>query len=257
MQVKNIECQIAQAQLRRYLTGEEMPQALVTDLEAHLKNCPDCKGAAQQQRESLSGVLSAKIMGNATPEREIQEKGSAIPKRFVRRPEPAQERPVLAKAAVQTPLDILDSPDEEYAAKKPVKKPTNLKTIGYSVGLAVVLVLMSTVFKDPTSLFGPRASNNPQDTPPVESSTASTQQSPVTTNSNVVTPPIDAGSDTSQEGPTSEAGAEATGAPETTDAPAGGNDIIIADAAGTKIEPPKTSSEPANGTIKVYPPAKN
>ena len=28
MQVKNIECQIAQAQLRRYLTGEEMPNTI-------------------------------------------------------------------------------------------------------------------------------------------------------------------------------------------------------------------------------------
>ena len=159
MQVKNIECQIAQAQLRRYLTGDEMPNNVVSELETHLKHCPECMDAAQTLRESLKGVLSRKIAGK--PEPKLPE---PAPRRtespVVQTEEPA---PAATHAVVQTPADILGQPDSDF---KPtyVKKGSNMKTLAYSGALALVLVLMSTVFKDPTKLFGPRASSIVPDT---------------------------------------------------------------------------------------------
>ena len=163
MQVKNIECQIAQAQLRRYLTGEEMPNAIVGDLETHLKLCPECMDAAQTLRESLRGALSSKITGKPEPQ------------------QPKPERKAIAQAVatgmaavqtqVQTPADLLSAPDSDFKPAKPKRKSSNTKTLFYSGALALVLILMSTIFKDPTALFGPRAYDSHKDTPPATTTT--------------------------------------------------------------------------------------
>lgn len=283
MQVKNIECQIAQAQMRRYLTGEEMPQALVSDLEAHLKNCPECMAQAQSQRESLSGILAAKIMGNSSAPAKSEAKGSAIPNRYVKRPAPERSAVLTAptKAAVQTPLDIIDTPDELYAAKKKVKKKANYKTVAYSIGLAALLVLMSTVFKDPTALFGAKASELKKDTPPQESSAADTGKTqensktvatppPVTedstdqnTEDSSVTDqdPVDTGKDVALTAPAADKSSTTSGADQDSTGrkvvPVGKDDIIVADSAdGTTVEGPAPKKAPGNSTLKVYPPAK-
>ena len=274
MQVKNIECQIAQAQMRRYLTGEEMPQELVGDLEAHLKNCPDCMAQAQHQRESLSGVLAAKIMGKSSAPAVQAGKGSTIPNRFVKRPAPASKAVLTmpAKAAVQTPLDIIDSPDEQYLTKKKTKKIANFKTIAYSIGLAAMLVLMSTVFKDPTALFGAKASELKKDTPPKESSVADAGKTQTDDTIGSATP-SDTGASESQD---TEEGTGTIQAPPATNkaveeaAPAadqnptgrkvvqvGKGDLIIADTEdGTTVEGPAPKKKTGNSTLKVYPPAK-
>lgn len=285
MQVKNIECQIAQAQLRRYLTGEEMPKGLVGDLEAHIKNCNECMAAAQHQRESLSGVLASKIMGKSPVPLDSTGGANAVIKKYTQKRETKQTVVPFepAKAAVQTPLDILDTPDEHFASKikkKKISKPSNVKTIAYSVGLAVLLVLMSTVFKDPTSLFGPRASANKQDTPPVESSEPVTKNPKAGTNA-IVTPPAttentedtEANTDSSTDESTVDTTEATSEKPVSTSKPVekkpaisnsstqtgntvkiGANDIIVADESGATVE--KTTKKPSGGGIKVYPPAK-
>lgn len=263
MQVKNIECQIAQAQLRRYLTGEEMPSAIVTDLETHLRHCPECMAAAQTLRESLKGVLSGKITGR--PE---------TPK-----PEPARaiaEAAASGQAAVQTPADLLDAPDSDFKPKKAPKK-SNLRTLLYTSALAILLVLMSTVFKDPTTLFGPRASSTVKDTPPAAANDAPTStDAPIdsaVTNTAVATE--------LSEPPATEPTVPPTGGTTTAPVAAEGpgrletDGLIVADGAtGTKqvsTDPPKQQPKPRPkaspkkrptggksgvGTIRVYPPDK-
>ena len=260
MQVKNVECQIAQAQMRRYLAGEEMPQAIVSDLEAHLKGCADCMAAAQLERQSLASVLTNRITGQSRKPASPGAPAPQSPIPFATKLAPKKLQP--GKAAIQAPADILDTPDEQYAPK-PKKRPINLKTVAYSLGLALILVLMSTVMKDPTAIFGPRASEPNTDTPQIVADPAET------------TPPTDTTDAATNSQPTADTGngtSEAASSPKPADTPAAtidsdlpskpmlGNRIIIADSEkGTRVvqEPKKGSGEPGNGTIKVYPPEKN
>ena len=116
MKVQNIECQLAQVQLKRYLAGEELPGELLTDLETHLEDCTECREAAKKQRAAA---------------------------------EPSAEQPKLKLA--------------EEAAEKPARAKVDLsglknsKTLLLSGALAVVLIAMSTVLRDPTKLFGAKA----------------------------------------------------------------------------------------------------
>ena len=278
MQVKNIECQIAQAQLRRYLTGEDMPNVVVGELETHLKNCPECMDAAQTLRESLKGVLSRKISGKPEPKvvapvaKRLEE---PVLKQLAQREEPA---PAVSHAVVQTPADVLNQPDSDFKPTN-IKKGSNMKTLAYSGALALVLVLMSTVFKNPTTLFGPRASSIVPDTltvadhsttddkptneeKPAETDTAEPPAGPAEAN---VAPVTD---DAKTSGPEPSAGAALPLGPLKT------NGLIVADSvtgtnkvdtAPPKKEPkpqPRTSprkssgSKSGVGTLKVYPPDK-
>jgi len=264
MQVANIECQIAQAQLRRYLTGEDMPNAVVNELETHLRNCPDCMSAAQTTRESLRGVLSSKITG----------KPIAVVKEPIRR-EPKQEARIAeavesGHAAVQTPADVFDAPDDQFKHTAP-KKNSNVKTLAYSIGLALILVLMSTVFRDPTALFGPRASSITPDTPQVATNNETTPTEQPTENAatDVTEPPVTEPVTTP---PTNE---KPIPDPNTATKPFATDGLIVADGVSgettvekippksepkpqPKVQPKRTNKKPASkpgvGTVKVYPP---
>lgn len=260
MQVKNIECQIAQAQLRRYLTGEEMPNTIVTDLETHLRHCPECMAAAQSLRESLKGVLNGKVTGKPVPE---------VPQA---RPQPKAQAPT--QALVQTPADFLDQPDSEFKPAKAPKKST-MKTLAYSGALAVLLVLMSTVFKDPTTLFGPKANDSKKDTPPAVESTAPSTTTDTERETEPKTEPTQPETNVTES--TTDQVATNTNMPETSK-PLETSGLIVAGGSGTteikaeapKKEQPKPQPKPTAkkkpaarkqggsgvGTIRVYPPAK-
>lgn len=122
MQVQNIECQLAQVQLKRYLTGEELPGELLTDLETHLEECAECREAAKQQRVKATTSAPA---------------------------EAAETRPKL------TLQDILA--EKPSRAKFDLSGLKNSKTLVLSGALALVLIAMSTVLRDPTKLFGAKA----------------------------------------------------------------------------------------------------
>jgi hypothetical protein len=264
MQVANIECQIAQAQLRRYLTGEEMPTSIVSDLETHLRHCPDCMAAAQSLRESLKGVLQAKVTGKPVPKVELPKVPAT---EGVREDAGPQHAPT--KAVVESPADILDAPDSQFRPKKAVNK-SQIKTLLYSSALAVLLILMSTVFKDPTTLFGPRASSVKKDTPPVAetSATEPVKKEPSAKDEGPKTGPQQPAT---VEPPVTEP--DTTGAKATATKPLQTDGIIVADGvSGTqtiKTEPPKQDAKPqpksqpkkntarrtgGGSTIKVYPP---
>lgn len=137
MQVQNIECHLAQVQLKRYLAGDEMPDELLADLVGHIKRCKECTQAAEQHKESLADMLNchaARPAGDG-----LMAKIAAGGKALVTPRDPSGERSPL----IQSP-----------------------KTLILSGALALTLIVMSTVMRDPTALFGPRASEVQQDTPP-------------------------------------------------------------------------------------------
>ena len=125
MQLKNLECQLAMAQLKRYLGGSKLSEEALEALEAHLVECPQCQMAVQLQ----------------------QQKPSDTPKT------------TLTHAVVETPAP---TPAPELTPEKPrftmpkIGWRGNGKTLTLSVSLAAVLITMSALASDPTKLFGER-----------------------------------------------------------------------------------------------------
>lgn len=265
MQVQNIECQLAQAQMRRFLTGEAMPDELVDDLEGHLKACPECMADANRQRSALNAMLTDKITGK-TPAAKVSVKAKlpGVTGRFVRR-KSGSSTTVADQAVVEptlrTPRDVLNAPDRQFEPKTKSKskiKSSSAKTLVYSLGLAVVLVLMSTVFKDPTRLFGPKANEAQGNSPPAVQ--AEDNSSEPVKNGGTAEPAGDDATSDSAATDLPEATSNSPAAAEGSDdiGPFFGGEVIIADSITgqetVKSPPPKPKPTEGSGTIKVYQP---
>jgi hypothetical protein len=135
MQSENLECQIAQAQMGRYLGGEGLSQEAITELETHVRGCAGCKDAIQARRRALESVLSLPTIED-------------FPARTV-------------KAAVQ-PAGM---PWVDAIRRMPTAKPETgetgskkkWRTPVMTAALAGVLILMTNYSKEPTRVFGDRA----------------------------------------------------------------------------------------------------
>jgi hypothetical protein len=138
MQVQSLECQLTQAQLKRYLAGQPMPEELLDQLERHLQSCPDCLGEAKKMRSQMGGGVAAAEESKPSPMAAVMQQ--------VRR---AVERP--------TPATLLDPPGTDGMPPSLIEILKQPKNLALSFALAIVLVLMSTVFRDPTGLLGARA----------------------------------------------------------------------------------------------------
>ncbi len=60
MEPDNFTCQLAQAQIGRYLLGDELPEDTLRELEEHISTCESCKDIVQQKRASLESMLAPK-----------------------------------------------------------------------------------------------------------------------------------------------------------------------------------------------------
>src|SRR4051794_5108345 len=58
MQLQNFECQIAKAQIGRYLAGDALSDEAVHQLEEHIGKCADCKQNLAERRAVLQAMLS-------------------------------------------------------------------------------------------------------------------------------------------------------------------------------------------------------
>lgn len=133
MELKDIECQLALMQLRRYLGGGALSDDSLRSLQSHLKECESCKQALQ------SGQL------NTNP--------SSTPSHAV-----VNSKPSKADPAPATPKDAMMQPAIKGLAGLMDKIPGNAKTLVLSIGLAGTLIGMSMIAKNPTSMFGAKAS---------------------------------------------------------------------------------------------------
>lgn len=127
MPVQNIECQIAQAQLGRYLAGESFSPEMLVQLEGHLSKCPECKADAAKRREELRA----------------------------RRPEPETSEAPAKAAPKARRMALVDLARERSDAAKP--NPSLAKPLLYGGALAVVLIGMSYLARDPSALLGQKA----------------------------------------------------------------------------------------------------
>jgi len=150
MPVKNIECQIAQAQLGRYLAGEGMAGEAVRQLEIHLGKCTGCKQVLDAKRQALLKTLEETSTQAHPAHPETSRKSNAKPVKPSRLGEA-----LMAKAAVTTSAAPAA---EQPSAKRPTPNAllNNWKPLAYAAALGALLIGMSYLGK--TDLLGTRAS---------------------------------------------------------------------------------------------------
>lgn len=125
-------CQLARVQLRRYMAGDEIPEPLLEELRSHLNECEGCKSESVRLRDALASVAP----------------GTS--------PAPGSV-PAGTRFGLMDRLLAMIPAIPEGRLKSALKAP---KTVGLSIGLAVVVVLLSTVFRNPTAALGPKASES-------------------------------------------------------------------------------------------------
>lgn len=146
MPVQNVECQIAEMQIGRYLSGEQFSTEAVRQLEAHVSQCTRCAGILSERKAALKAMLKKEARA------------------VVSLPEPrtksADENPLLNAIKEKTnawttkkPVPATPTPAAvPTAAKKPFSKPLIL-----SGALAVVLVGMSYFSHSQENILGESA----------------------------------------------------------------------------------------------------
>jgi hypothetical protein len=138
MQLKNLECQLATAQISRYLSGDSLCEEAVAQLEGHISRCEDCRQQLSDRRAELMAKLTSKPSeGPDEPERTLRTRFDLA--EFIKS-KVQTNRPVTA--AIRT-----DSP----------KPPQFTKPALYSLALGAVLIGMSYASKNVGSVLGPKA----------------------------------------------------------------------------------------------------
>lgn len=143
MPVQNLECQIHVVLMKRFLDGDELGPELQNQLEQHLKVCPSCRAILENEKTSIEEVLD----GPATPTNPVMAwMQNVMPGSKTRSGYAVTD----AHSALMAPTTV-HRPAPGMAAFK------NPQVLMLSAALAVVLILMSTVFRDPTRFLGPKA----------------------------------------------------------------------------------------------------
>jgi hypothetical protein len=154
MPVQNLECQIHVVLMKRFLDGDELGPELQEQLEQHLKACPSCRAILENEKTSIEEVLD----GPSAPANPVMAwMQSVMPGSKTRSGYAVTD----AHSALMAPTTV-HRPAPGMAAFK------NPQVLMLSAALAVVLILMSTVFRDPTRFLGPKAAAKPAVAAPAE-----------------------------------------------------------------------------------------
>lgn len=158
MKLQNIECQLAQAQMSRYLAGEPLAEETLSQLERHLASCAECKQAALDKRSSLQTII-----GSETPPA-----AAASAADFPSPDAPRAARP--AKAVVGARIEVPTRAPDRTGPAEFLRK--NARTLGLGLALGAVLIGMSFFEGDPTRMFGPKVKPTAKATTPPSPSEA-------------------------------------------------------------------------------------
>lgn len=140
MQLQNFECQIAKAQIGRYVAGDKLSDEAVEQLEAHVAKCPDCKQNLAERRAVLQAMLSPGEASVPSQQETPEEKKSRFDLGHFIRAKVQHRQPV--QAVVQT---------------SGAKPSSFTKPAMYSLALGAVLIGMSYASKNMGSVWGPKA----------------------------------------------------------------------------------------------------
>lgn len=121
MDLQSIECQLAQAQMARYLAGDQLPEDTVKQLEKHITDCVVCQKSAADKQISLEKMLNTGPAEPApTPTPYEEPEAEATVATAVPMPEPE-----AAPAPEPTPAPE-PAPAEESAPKDPFADLTSV-----------------------------------------------------------------------------------------------------------------------------------
>jgi hypothetical protein len=138
MQLQNFECQIAKAQIGRYIAGDSLSAEAIEQLEAHVAKCADCKQNLAERRAVLMAMLSPVETTETTTTKATPPRGFDVTQ-FIKS-KLHSKSPVTAAAHVD-----------------PAKQTQFTKPALYSLALGAVLIGMSYASKNMGSVLGPKA----------------------------------------------------------------------------------------------------
>jgi len=157
MSVPRVECHLARAQLKRYIGGATLPDEILAELERHLHACPDCLAEAQRMKEALMAGRPVDAPASEPPLKKVANLAQSLTAKL----------PGFAKAAPAGD-GLINKPGTPLFTENRV----NLRILATSGALALTLIAMSTILRDPTRLLGPKANAPVQAIAPKEKETA-------------------------------------------------------------------------------------
>lgn len=147
---KNFVCQLVEAQMTRYLAGHALSDEALAQLDQHIASCPECKAVLE--------VKKAEILGVPDVPTSPPKPGAKIQHAVV------NASSMVAVGVAPKPQNRRDGGTSGGTTGGTATKPktqwaVQWKPLALSVALAVVMVAMSLVAQNPTSVLGPRASS--------------------------------------------------------------------------------------------------
>lgn len=139
---KNFVCQLVEAQMTRYLAGHPLSDEALAQLDQHIASCPECKAVLEAKKDAILGVPAA-----PTP---TAKPGAKIQHALV-------DAPAAMAVAAAKPKPHHRRDGGTANTKPRTKWAVQWKPLALSVALAVVMVAMSLVAQNPTSVLGPKA----------------------------------------------------------------------------------------------------
>ncbi len=164
MPTKNIECQLAQGQIGRYLNGERFSPQAITQLEAHVADCDECSELVTRRRQALMAMLGegathAAVMAPTGPTKPVEPEAPATSS--------AKDRLMAKLKQAETPGAQVN--DQVAPTGNPATRLfgelIRSKPLLYCAGLAAVLAAMSYYSKTALKAFGPTAESYAVETP--------------------------------------------------------------------------------------------
>lgn len=145
MPVQTIECHIATVLMKRFLDGEDLPNELLSDLEQHIKSCSNCQATVNDEKHSIEEVLDGPTESSSGI--------AALAGKF------GLKTATATGFATAYPTDALIASARMTSTTTPggIAAFKNPKVLFLSCGLAITLIAMSTILRDPTMIFGKKA----------------------------------------------------------------------------------------------------
>src|SRR5262249_38695929 len=148
MAVKNVECQLAEVQIGRLISGDVFSTEARAQLEKHLAKCPECTRVLRERRVALKSMLNH---GFAAVTTEAETKPPSVEDRLLKaiweKPTPASKK-APRQAVVESDEPFPAGSKRTLRERLTPQKPGGLnKPLTYAAILAVVLIGMNYVSK--------------------------------------------------------------------------------------------------------------
>jgi hypothetical protein len=195
MPVKNVECQLAEMQIGRYVSGEPLSREAIAQLENHLAKCVSCSRVLGDRRNALKSMLTQGYAA-VTTDIPTQAKENALMK-ALREKSTATPTPTAKPKAAQTTAAKTTPQAPKWSVRGMLGlnapaadgKTSYAKPLIYSAALALVLFGMGFYSHGQNSVLGGSAESAFPPAPIPVPAPAPKTETPKTTTTPVATVP--------------------------------------------------------------------